>query len=302
MPSWTRADIPDQTGRTAVVTGANAGLGQQIALGLAGGGATVVLACRNTAKADAAAASIRGEVPDAQVEVRSLDLADLSSVTAFVEGFTKDHDALDLLVNNAGLMAVDEERTVDGFEMQIGVNHLGHHALTAGLLPLMVDRPGSRVAAMSSFGHRPGTVDVDDLNWERRRYLRWPAYFQSKLANLLFTLDLQRRLEAAGAATIAVAAHPGASRTDLGTEGSGLTNRITALVVPFTTQPASAGALPMLRAVTAPDVKGGEYYGPRFMGFGPAVRETPSGKARDAGTAVRLAARSQELTGATLPV
>ena len=294
--------MPDQTGRVAVVTGANAGLGKEIALGLAAAGATVVLACRNQAKGEKAADEIRSKVPDARLDLRSLDLADLSSVSAFVDAMKADPGTLDLLINNAGLMAVDESRTAEGFEMQIGVNHLGAHALTAGLLPLMLDRPGSRVAAMSSFGHRPGTIDVDDLNFERRSYSRWPAYFQSKLANLLFTANLQQRLEAAGSATIAVAAHPGASRTDLGTEGSGLTNRITSLVVPFTTQPASAGALPMLQAVTAAQVRGGQYYGPRYMAFGPPALETPSRKARDLKVAERLAAKSEELTGFKLPV
>lgn len=299
---WSRSDMPDQTGRTAVVTGANSGLGKELVGGLAGAGATVVLACRNTTKADQAAADVVADLPAARLEVRPLDLADLSSVTAFVERFGREHDALDLLVNNAGLMAVDESRTADGFEMQIGVNHLGHHALTAGLLPLMVDRPGSRVAAMSSFGHRPGTVDVDDLNWERRTYQRWLAYFQSKLANLLFTLDLQHRLEKAGAATVAVAAHPGASRTDLGSEGTGVTNRLTALGMQFTTQPAAWGALPMLQALTDPKVRGGEYYGPQLMFVGPPRRETPSRRARDERKAAALAARSEELTRAALPV
>jgi protochlorophyllide reductase len=294
--------MPDQSGRVAVVTGANSGLGKEIVRGLSSAGATVVLACRNTTKAERAAEEVRSGVPAARLEVLALDLADLASVSAFVDRFSADHDGLDLLVNNAGLMAVDEGRTADGFEVQIGVNHLGHHALTAGLLPLMVDRPGSRVAAMSSLGHRPGAVDLDDLNWERRTYHRWPAYFQSKLANLLFTLDLQQRLERAGAATTAVAAHPGASRTDLGTEGSGLTNRLTGLGMSFASQPASWGALPMLQAATDPRVRGGELYGPQFLVAGPPARETPSRRARDTRTASALAALSEELTGATLPV
>lgn len=291
--SWTPADIPDLSGRRAVVTGANAGLGLEIAHGLAARGAEVVLACRSTAKADAAAREIAARTPGARTEVRALDLADLDSVAAFADGID---GRLDLLVNNAGLMAVDEARTPQGVEMQFGVNHLGHFALTARLLPLLLATPGSRVANHSSMGHRAARGTADPRL--ERPYDRWQAYFHSKLANLLFTAELQRRLAAAGAPTIAVAAHPGGSRTDLGTEGGGLSNRAMRTIVPFVTQSAALGARPMLRALTDPAVRGGEFYGPRFVVRGAApVRETPSRAARDAAVARSLWAESVALTG-----
>jgi protochlorophyllide reductase len=296
MARWTAADIPDLTGRTAVVTGANAGLGLEIARRLAVHGASVVLACRNLAKAQAAATSIRTTTPGAQVSVEQLDLADLSSIAAFAQARAAAHGRLDLLINNAGLMAVDESRTVDGFEMQLGVNHLGHFALTARLLPLLQATPGSRVATMSSMGHRRGRLVADDLMFDRRGYQRWNAYFQSKLANLLFTAELQRRLSATGASTVAVTAHPGASRTDLGTEGRHLSNRMMGLA-PALAQPAEVGALGMLRAATALDVVGGQFYGPRFVALGYPVLETPSRRAQNMDDARRLWDLSADLVG-----
>ncbi len=290
--TWTLADQHD---RLAVVTGANSGLGLQIATHLAAAGAEVILACRNVGKAEDAAAGIRAGQPDAKVAVASLDLADLASVQGFSEQLLADRDRLDLLINNAGLMAVDRGHTVDGFEMQFGVNHLGHFALTNRLLPLMVGTAGSRVATMSSFGHRAGRIHFDDLQ-SSRRYRRWDAYFQSKLANLLFTAALQRRLRDGGT-TAAVAAHPGFSSTDLGTEGASLSNRAMSTVVPLFTQSATRGAQPMLRAATDPAAAGGEFYGPRFMAAGGPVRETPSRRARNAGDAERLWKVSAELTG-----
>lgn len=296
-PRWTLADAPRQDGRTAVVTGANAGLGFQTALGLAGLGAHVVLACRSTGKADAAAGELRRRVPGASVEVRTLDLSSLASVEAFAAPLVEQGRPLDLLVANAGIMAVDQGVTADGFELQIGTNHLGHVALTARLLPLLLVTPGSRVATMSSLGHRAGRLAVDDLMGTVRGYDRWRAYFQSKLANLLFTAELQRRLEAAGAATVAVAAHPGASRTDLGSEGTSRSNTVMTRAVPALTQSAATGALPMLRALTDPDVVGGELYGPRFLTAGHPVRETPSRRARRAEDARLLWDVSTRLTG-----
>jgi NAD(P)-dependent dehydrogenase (short-subunit alcohol dehydrogenase family) len=301
-PSWTLADAPRQDGRTAVVTGANAGLGYETALGLAALGARVVLACRSTGKAEAAASRIRQRVPGAALVLRELDLGSLACVAAFAHELCSAEADLDLLVNNAGIMAVDEGRTADGFELQIGTNHLGHFALTAQLLPLLLATPGSRVATMSSMGHRAGRLALDDLMGTGRGYDRWRAYFQSKLANLLFTAELHRRLTTAGSPTIAVAAHPGGSRTDLGTEGSSGSNRLMSLVVPALTQPASTGALAMLRAVTAPDVAGGEFYGPRFIGIGHPVRETPSRRARNAEDARLLWEVSERLTGISSPV
>jgi protochlorophyllide reductase len=290
---WTPADIPDLTGRRAIVTGANAGLGLQIAHGLAAHGAEVLLACRNTAKAEAAADTVRRLAPGAQVSVGELDLADLDSVATFAATQT---GPLDLLVNNAGLMAIDEARTAQGFEMQFGVNHLGHFALTARLLPLLLATPGSRIGNMASMGHRAARGQADPRL--ERPYDRWQSYFQSKLANIRFTTELQRRLVAAGSSTIAVAAHPGASATDLGTEGSAFANRAIGTVVPFVTQPAELGARPMLRALTDPTVQGGEYYGPRFVVRGATpVRETPTRAARDAAAARQLWETSVELSG-----
>ncbi len=291
--SSTPTDVPALTGRRAVVTGANAGLGREITRLLAAAGAEVVMACRNPAKAEQAAARVRAAVPAATLDVRVLDLADLDSVAAFADGFT---GRLDLLVNNAGLMALDESRTAQGFEMQFGVNHLGHFALTARLMPHLLATPGSRVATMSSMGHRAARGAPDPRL--ERPYDRWQAYFRSKLANLHFTAELQRRLAAAGASTVAVAAHPGGSRTDLGTEGTSLSNRLLTPLVPLITQSAEAGALPMLRALTDPGARGGEFYGPRFRlrGRTPVV-ETPSRAARDAEAARRLWAESVQLTG-----
>lgn len=281
--SWTPSDIPDLTGRTAVVTGANAGLGFEITAALAEHGAEVVLACRNTDKAATAADAIRRRCPAARLEVRALDLADLDSVATFADGMNATHQRLDLLVNNAGLMAIDEAHTAQGLEMQFGVNHLGHFALTARLLPLLLATPGSRVGTMSSVAHR-GARGLPAPAGERH-YRRWSAYSHSKLANLLFTAELHRRLTEAGASTIAVAAHPGVSDTDLGTEGSGLLNRPMRTLLPLVTQSAAHGARPMLRALTDPDVRGGQFYGPRFRARGAAVLETPSAAAQDAAAA-----------------
>ena len=235
--------------------------------------------------------------------MRRLDLASLDSVAAFAEQLRTERQGLDLLVNNAGIMAVDEGRTADGFELQLGTNHLGHFALTARLLPLLLATPGSRVATMSSMGHRAGRLALDDLMGDVRGYGRWRAYFQSKLANLLFTAELDRRLRAAGAGTLAVVAHPGGSRTELGQEGSARSNRaMSGGVLPSLLQSAAAGALPMLRAVTAPDVVGGEFYGPAWLTAGHPVRETPSRRARRAEDARLLWDVSERLTGVTSPV
>jgi NAD(P)-dependent dehydrogenase (short-subunit alcohol dehydrogenase family) len=295
--SWSPDDIPDLTDRIAVVTGANAGLGLDIAHALAGRRARVVLACRGTAKAAAAASAIRARTPGARLEVRRLDLADPASIAEFADGVLAAHNRLDLLVNNAGLMGIDEARTAQGLEMQFGVNHLGHFALTARLLPLLLTTPGSRVGSMSSMGHRLARGSADPQL--RLPYRRWQSYFHSKLANLLFTAELHRRLTEAGAGLLAVAAHPGGSRTDLGTEGSGPLNRaLSSVLAPVLMQSAELGARPMLRALTDPGVRGGEFYGPRFVMRGAAaVRETPSRAARDAAAARRLWDLSVELTG-----
>ena len=294
--SWTLADMPDQTGRVAVVTGANSGLGLAIADALAGAGARVVMACRNEEKAAAAAATITAKAPKGSVEVRRLDLADLGSVAAFSDSLLADEGSLDLLANNAGLMALDQGRTAQGFEMQFGVNHLGHFALTARLLPLLTSTPSSRVVTMASFGHRPGRLHVDDPNFERRKYNRWTAYFQSKLANVLFSSELQRRLAASGAPTISVAAHPGYSHTELGVGDGGFANSVNALAARYVAMSPERGALPFLRAATDPAVTGGTFWGPHLLSYGRPVSETPSKRARNADDARALWELSEELT------
>lgn len=295
--NWTLADIPDLTGKVAVVTGANAGLGLEITKGLAGAGARVIMACRNQMKAEAAALEVRSANPRGSVEIASLDLANLASIASFASELNSSLDRIDILANNAGLMALDESRTDDGFEMQFGVNHLGHFALTGQLLPTLLAAPGSRVVSMSSMGHRPGKMHFNDLNCEHHTYSRWGAYFQSKLANLLFTAELQRRLARSGASTIAVAAHPGASHTDLGNEGSSVLNKLVTPLGRLYTQSAAKGALPFLRAATEPGVPGDAYFGPRLLTWGKPVRETPTKRARNAADAARLWDLSEDITG-----
>jgi NAD(P)-dependent dehydrogenase (short-subunit alcohol dehydrogenase family) len=298
--TWSPADIPDLSGRVAVVTGANRGLGRAITRALAGHGARVVMACRDEAAGAAAAADLRRAGVAGPLEVRPLDLGSLASVERFAAGLA-DKPRLDVLANNAGLMAVDRGLTEDGFETHIGVNHLGPFALTLRLLPQLNAAPGARVVSMSSMGARLGHVDLGDLLWERRPYDRWQAYFQSKLANLLFTFELHRRLRAAGAPTAALAAHPGGARTSLGRHGRSWTNRLLVpLYQPFL-QPASYGALGFVRAATDPAARSGEYYGPLLQAWGPPVRERPGRPARDAELAAGLWAQSEQLTGCAFP-
>lgn len=290
MAKWTAADVPDQTGRTFVVTGANGGLGAATAAALAERGAAVVLACRNIEKGEAAAARMSGAV-----SVRRLDLADLSSVRAFAAA----SEPIDVLVNNAGVMAIPQRRTADGFEMQIGTNFLGHFALTGLLLPMLADR----VVTVSSGAHRIGRIDLSDLNWERRRYRRWPAYAQSKLADLMFAYELQRRLEQAGSAVRSLAAHPGYAATDLQSHTESIADRLMALGNRLIAQSAARGALPTLYAATMPDVRGGEYWGPDGPGemVGHPTRVGSSRPSRDTATAGRLWALAEELTGVSFP-
>jgi protochlorophyllide reductase len=288
---WDATAIPDLEGRTALVTGANSGIGLETAVLLAGAGARVLLACRNPAKAEAAVARV-GE----RAEAIQLDLAALASVAAASDTVKARISRLDILVNNAGLMAVDRARTDDGLEMQFGVNHLGHFALTGHLLPLLLAAPAARVVSVSSVGHRAAKIDFDDLMFETRPYDRWRPYFQSKLANLLFVYELERRFRRAGVAAQALGAHPGATGTDLGREGTGFTNL---LLRPYRVlgQPARMGALPTVRAATDPNAKGGEFYGPQFIFAGYPVREIPAGRARNRDDAGRLWAESEQLTG-----
>jgi NAD(P)-dependent dehydrogenase (short-subunit alcohol dehydrogenase family) len=296
--AWTADDIPDQRGRRAIVTGANSGLGLVIARELARKGATVVLACRNVEKGEAALAGIRAEVPGADAELAALDLASLASVRAFAAA----QDApLDLLVNNAGLMAPPRGTTADGFELQLGTNHLGHFALTGLLLDRLRAAPAPRVVTLSSGAHRMGRIDFDDLQGERR-YRRWRAYGQSKLANLLFMLELDRRARAAGWPLVSVAAHPGYAATNLQFAAPPLLDRAGMRVLNVVVaQSADQGALPALYAATVPDLPGGSYVGPG----GPAeLRGSPrpagmSRRAQDPGTARRLWDVSEALTGVT---
>ena len=299
---WTLRDVPDQTGRTIVVTGANSGLGLEAARAFAGRGAHVVLACRSSEKAEAARQGITTSLPRASLEVMPLDLASLSSVRVFGATFTGRHDRLDVLCNNAGVMALPRRETADGFEMQLGTNHLGHFALTGLLLPLLLRTPGSRVVTQSSGMHRIGRIRFDDLHGSTR-YGRWSAYGQSKLANLLFAYELQRRLARHGAEAISVACHPGYAATELQfagarMEGSPLMERIFALGNRLLAQDAASGALPMLYAATAPDVRGGEYFGPEGIGemWGAPKRAVSNGRSRDAAVAARLWSASEELT------
>ncbi|MEM7248990.1 MAG: oxidoreductase, partial [Acidobacteriota bacterium] len=255
---WTAQDIPDQTGRTALVTGSNSGIGYETARALAQAGAHVVMACRSPERAEAAAERIRAEGPAGRVEVAQLDLSSLASVQRFSESFLAANDRLDLLIANAGVMMPPERReTSDGHELQIGTNHLGHFALVGRLLPALLSTAGSRVVVVASAAHRWGSMDFDDLSWRKRSYRRMPSYGQSKLANLLFVKELQRRLEEAGASTLVTAAHPGWTSTEL--------QRDTALfrwLNPFLAMTADQGALPTLRAAVAPDAEGADYYGP----------------------------------------
>jgi NAD(P)-dependent dehydrogenase (short-subunit alcohol dehydrogenase family) len=264
MSKWTTANMPDQTGRTAVVTGANTGLGYETAAALAAKGAHVVLAVRNLDKGKAAADLISRATPDANVAIQELDLTSLDSIRAAADQLRSNHESIDLLINNAGVMMTPKSTTKDGFELQFGTNHLGHFALTNLLLDRVLAVPGSRIVTVSSQGHRfVRGIRFDDLQWERD-YGRIRAYGQSKLANLLFTYELQRRLQ--GTNTIAVAAHPGGSNTELGRNTPALVRSVFDVVGPLLMQSADMGALPTLRAATDPGVLGGQYYGPD--GFG----------------------------------
>jgi NAD(P)-dependent dehydrogenase (short-subunit alcohol dehydrogenase family) len=298
--TWTEADVPGQSGRTAVVTGANSGLGFETARVLAERGAAVVLAVRDPGKAKDAAARISAAVPAASLSTVRLDLGSLASVREAAEELRASHERLDLLINNAGLMMTPHGRTEDGFELQFGTNHLGHFALTGLLLDRMLQVPGSRVVTVSSNGHRMGRINFDDLQSERR-YSRTGAYAQSKLANLLFTYELQDRLARAGAATEALAAHPGTSRTALTRNLPGLM-RFGAALMPF--QPSAMGAVPTLRAATDPAAHGGEYYGPAGLAEnrGPAKRVQSSARSHDTQTGRRLWEESARLTGVSYPV
>jgi NAD(P)-dependent dehydrogenase (short-subunit alcohol dehydrogenase family) len=294
---WTTADIPDQSGRVAVITGANTGIGYETAKALAERGAAVVLACRDLRKARQAAQTITAAAPISVVE---LDLASLASVRAGARAIRDRHERLDLLVNNAGVWSPPYTRTEDGFELQLGVNHLGHFALTGLLLDRLLATPGSRVVTVTSLRHRVGAVNFEDLQSERR-YRRHAAYAQSKLANLLFTYELQRRLTAGRARTAALAAHPGGSRTDLFRDAALVFRAMNTVAGRVFTQSAAAGALPTLRAATDPSARGGELYGPGGLGQlkGLPTRVTASRASHDSQIQARLWQVSESLTGVT---
>jgi NAD(P)-dependent dehydrogenase (short-subunit alcohol dehydrogenase family) len=302
MAKWTTADIPDQTGRVAVITGANTGLGYETARALAEHGAHVVLAVRNLEKGKDAVARITAASPRADVALQELDLTSLDSIRAAARQLRSDHDRIDLLINNAGVMYTPKSTTKDGFELQFGTNHLGHFALTGLLLDRLLPVAGSRIVTVSSIGHRiRADIHFDDLQWEHS-YNRVSAYGQAKLANLLFTYELQRRLAPHGT-TIAVSAHPGGSNTELMRHLPAWAAAVYPVIEPIF-QNAAMGALPTLRAASDPAVLGGQYYGPD--GFG-QTRGYPkivgsSKKSHDADRQRRLWAVSEELTGVTYPV
>lgn len=299
---WTAEDIGDQTGRVAIVTGANSGLGLETARALAGRGASVVLAVRDLDKGKQAADDIRSDHEDAQLELQQLDLASLDSVRNASEEIGGRFERIDLLINNAGVMYTPRQSTADGFEMQFGTNHLGHFALTGRLLERLRAVEGSRVVTVSSVGHRIlSRIDFEDLQAERR-YNRVAAYGRSKLANLMFTYELQRRLVAAGAQTVALAAHPGGSSTDLGRHIPGA--RIAEPILGVLAQSAAMGALPTLRAATDPAAEGGQYYGPDgFMETrGHPVLVASSDRSHDPAVQQQLWGASEELTAVRFPV
>lgn len=296
---WTEQDIPDQTGRVVVISGANSGIGLAVAHALAQKGARVILACRSQQNGERARGEILTQSPLADVRVSLLDTADLQSVRAFAERTARDFERIDLLINNAGIMAVPQQRSKDGFELQLATNHLGHFALTGLLLPRLQATPGSRVVALSSIAARSGKIDFDDLMGQKK-YDPWKAYNQSKLANLMFALELQRRLTRAGAPTIAVAAHPGASLTGLfATPGGSFVKRFMSPMMRFMFQPAERGALPILYAATAPQASPGGYYGPAGFGEmkGPVGAAAVPRQALDVSVAERLWEVSEQLVG-----
>ena len=292
MTKWSATDIPDQAGRTVIVTGANSGLGRATTAALAAAGARVVMAVRDVARGEEAAAGIGGTV-----EVHKLDLADLASIHEFADGWSC---TIDILINNAGVMAVPEARTTDGFEMQFGTNHLGHFALTNALLPRISDR----VVTVSSTVHRTGSIDLDDLNWETRAYKPWAAYAQSKLANLLFTLELQRRLQGDGSPLRAMAAHPGWASTNLqsGPATNPVLKGISSLGNALFAQSPERGALPTLFAATQ-DLPGASYVGPDgwMEQHGHPTLVGRTALASDLSLAAGLWTASEQLTGVHYP-
>ena len=298
MSRWSAADVPDQSGRVALVTGANSGLGLHTSIALARKGARVLMACRDAGRAQAALQRVRADVPGATVELVTLDLASLASVEAAADEVAGRTPVLDLLVDNAGVMATPKGVTADGFELQLGTNHLGHFALTGRLLPLLLAAPAARVVVVSSGAHRTGRIAFDDLQSERG-YSRWKAYGQSKLANLLFVRELDRR--AAATPLLVAAAHPGYAATHLQSgQGSFLLEAVMKVGNAVIAQSDEAGALPSLYAATMPDVRRGDYWGPSLAELrGAPKRVGRSAAAQDDTAARRLWDESERLTGVT---
>ena len=304
MAGWNAHDIPDQSGRTVVVTGANSGIGYVTARELARRGARVVLACRSESRGTEAADRLAIEVPDADAQFARLDLGDLDSVRELAAAYGRKYGHLDLLVNNAGVMALPQGRTADGFETQFGVNHLGHFALTGLLMPTLLATPGARVVSVSSFMHALANIDINDLNSERK-YGRWTAYGRSKTANLLFVHELARRLAATGSDVVAAAAHPGYAATNLMTvaprmQGRRTSERFMEIGSRFVAQSAESGALPTLYAATAPGVRPDSFTGPSILGFrgSPAKSRRVKWSLNDR-AGQRLWEESERLTGVT---
>jgi NAD(P)-dependent dehydrogenase (short-subunit alcohol dehydrogenase family) len=305
MPKWTATDIPDLRDKLAIVTGANSGLGLETTRALARKGAKVIMACRSESKAKSAVDDLIGSgIARELIELRTLDLSSLASIRSFAEGVSASYPRVDLLINNAGVMALPFVQTADGFEMQIGTNHLGHFALTGLLLDRLQASAGARVVTVSSIMHKYGSIRFEDLTWQRGGYRRWPAYCQSKLANLLFCFELQRKLEARNSGVVSVASHPGYAATNLQAVGprmlgSRFLQSFYAMGNRVLAQDAAGGALPSLYAATATDVRGGEFFGPggvmEIKGF--PKRVGAISRAHDREAAQRLWALSQELTG-----
>ncbi|GAB4417826.1 MAG: SDR family NAD(P)-dependent oxidoreductase [Bacteroidia bacterium] len=292
--NWNTDSIPDLHGRIAIVTGATSGLGKETARVLAGKGAQVVMAVRNTQKGDAVADEIRRQFPHAAIEVSALDLASLASVRRFSDAFAAGHARLDLLVNNAGIMMCPFDRTEDGFEIQMGTNHLGHFALTGYLLPLLRQTPGARIVATSSVAHRRGNIDLGDIGWEKRKYDTVQAYGDSKIANLYFAYAFARKFAADPSAPLITAAHPGWTRTELQRHSG-----VFMFLNRFFAQDADMGALPTLRAAFDPAARSGDYYGPsgwmELQGY--PVKVASNKRSHDADAAARLWQLSETLTG-----
>ena len=303
--TWTEKNVPDQSGRLAIVTGSNTGLGYDNARALAAHGAKVVMAVRDTAKGEEAAARIRRLTPGADVAVHKLDLGSLASVRAAGAELAAAYPRIDLLINNAGVMYPPKSTTADGFELQFGTNHLGHFALTGLLLKNLLPVDDSRVVVVASIAHKiKAKIDFDDLHWEKRSYDKVASYGQSKLANLMFAYDLQRRLAAAKAKTIAVAAHPGVAATELSRHVPGYELPGVAWLFGKVLNTSEVGALATLRAATDPNARGGQYWGPdgfREMRGYPELA-TSSEQSRDEAIQERLWKVSEELTGVTYPV